>query len=65
MSHELNKIIAELRETQQEYANGAMQFPKPDPFEHGVQVGVWRGVQLALDTIDAVLSEQAAQDAKR
>jgi hypothetical protein len=34
-----------------------MEFPKADPFEHGVQVGIYSGLLDALSIIDAVLSK--------
>lgn len=50
-------FIGEAKKNLAEMAEGAMQFPKADPFEHGVQCGRHQGVQLALDILDNILRD--------
>ena len=39
-------------------------YPKADPFEHGVQVGIYQGYTQAIQTIQNALSAGDAADAK-
>jgi hypothetical protein len=65
MSKDVVKIMAGLREARQKFAEAAMEYPKADPFEHGVQVGTHRGLGVALDFIDAVLRDEQEDEARR
>ena len=56
-------IITALRSEKQVFLEAVGDFPRADPFEHGVQVGKYAGLKLALDVIDSVLKDQEAQDA--
>ena len=53
----LHKVVSKLEETQLELARTSMQFPKAEPFDHGVQVGKYQGLQLALELIDNILRD--------
>jgi len=39
--------------------------PKENQFEHGVQVGVYRGLQQAMSTMKSVLSSEEQEEAQR
>lgn len=51
------KFIGAAKLELQHLSETAMLFPKPDPFEHGVQVGKYQGVQSALDLLDNILRD--------
>jgi hypothetical protein len=56
-------IITTLRSEKQVFLEAVGDFPKSDPFEHGVQVGKYAGLRAALEIIDSVLKDQEAHDA--
>lgn len=47
-------FIQSVKSVQESRASASMMLPKADPFEHGVQVGVWQGLQLALSILDEI-----------
>jgi len=47
-------FIQSVKEEQATRASASMMFPKADSFEHGVQVGMWQGLQLALSILDGI-----------
>jgi hypothetical protein len=51
----LRELITQERETLAELAAENMRLPKTDPFEHGVQVGRWQGVETFLNRIEEML----------
>ena len=59
------RIIAALREGRQKWADAAMEFPKPESFDHGVQVGVHRGLGMALEAIEAILDDEELDEERR
>ena len=54
----LGNYVRDLKAKIDELAHGAMERPAKDPFEHGVFVGTYRGLQEALMLLDAILEEQ-------
>ena len=58
----ITTFIGEVKRNLAEMAEGAMQFPKADPFEHGVQCGRHQGVQLALDILDNILRDNLEKE---
>lgn len=54
----ISVFIGEAKKALAGMAEGAMQFPKADPFEHGVQCGRHQGVQFALDILDNILRDK-------
>lgn len=58
----ISRLISELKKSQEEIATGAMKHPTPDPFEHGVQVGKYQGILIALDTLDFLLRDEQEKE---
>lgn len=61
MSAEFAKAMAKLNDERDEQAHAAMSYPKSDPFEHGVQVGLYRGLQKAQELLKQMLEEEKEQ----
>jgi hypothetical protein len=65
MDKTVHQIIQALSADMQDELQALGDFPKPDPFEHGLQVGRYRGMQFALGRISAVLNAEAEEDSRR
>ena len=59
MIHEALRL---LKEEQRKLAEEAMLYSKAEPFEHGVQVGVYRGVGVAHDILESMLRDEIAKE---
>lgn len=57
MSNSIEQFIGEIKTRMVDHAQSTMEFPKSEPYDHGVQVGVYRGLQAALDVLDAILRD--------
>ena len=57
MSDPLVKVLAELRRTQQEHAMAAMDMPHKQKFDHGVEVGIHRGLSKTIEIVEAALRD--------
>jgi len=64
MADPIARAISELRDVLDEHAHAAMVVPKPDPFEHGLQVGKYYGAQAALKLLQDILSADAEANTK-
>ena len=51
------QILTKIREELLIRAEATVQFPREEPFHHGVQVGVWQGLKLAHEIIESVLQD--------
>lgn len=58
-------IIGALKRERQTLLETMGDFPKRDPFDHGVQVGQYQGLGGALAIIDGVLDDQLKEEARR
>lgn len=58
----LSDYIGRLRADMDEQAHGSCRFPKADPFEHGVQVGKYQGMEGALKLLTSLIEEQDQQE---
>ncbi len=47
-----------IKEQMTETALASVRFPKAEPFEHGVQVGIYSGLEQALNRIDEILQDE-------
>lgn len=56
----MEKIISALLDRQRDLAASALQNPKRDPFDHGIEAGMYSGIQFALDTIEDISSGKPA-----
>jgi hypothetical protein len=65
MDRTVSAIIEALQFRLREELQGLGDFPKSDPFHHGVQVGIYQGLQMALNVIDRVLSDEIELDKRR
>lgn len=52
----VGRFIGNVKKALAEHAEYSMRFPKPDPFEHGRQVGIYQGLGIALDHLEDVLN---------
>lgn len=64
MDKVVHGIITAFRDEQQKLLESIGDLPKSDPFEHGMQVGLYRGIKSALEIIEAVLNDEAGRDAQ-
>lgn len=51
------KWVAEVEQELDRMAHEAMLFAKSDPFEHGVSVGEYRGLQKARQILEGVVKD--------
>jgi len=65
MDKTVSMIIGALSAELHIQLQGLGDFPKSEPFEHGVQVGTYRGLQAALDRVAKVLDDEAEEDKRR
>jgi hypothetical protein len=57
MDKTLQTCIVKLRAEEQKLLLVLGELPSAEPFEHGVQVGKYRGICAALEIIEAVLRD--------
>jgi hypothetical protein len=65
MDKTVSMIITALSADMHSQLQGLGDFPKSDKFEHGVQVGMYRGLQAALDRVAKVLDDEAEEEKRR
>lgn len=53
----VGRFIGEVKKTLAANAEDAMQFPRHEPFEHGVQVGTYQGLRLSLEILESILRD--------
>ncbi len=50
-------IMTALKDEKQRILESLGNIPKKDPFEHGVQVGEYRGIMASLEVIQTILED--------
>ena len=65
MDKTLQKFIGAVQIRIREQQQGLGDFPKTDQFEHGTQVGVYRGLQESLHVLERVIEDEANEEARR
>jgi len=65
MDKTVHMIIQVLSADMQDQLQALGDYPKSDPFEHGLQAGTYRGLQAALGRISAVLNDEAEEEVRR
>lgn len=65
MDQTVSKIIGAIQIKVREQLQSLGDFPKADPFEHGVQVGTYQGLDRAISVIEQVLTDVDEEDARR
>lgn len=60
----IGRFIGEVKKTLAETAEDSMMYPKGEAFEHGVQVGVYRGMVNALAILDGLLADADDKEAR-
>ncbi len=65
MDRTVSAIIGAIQMRVRENLDGLGNFPKAEPFEHGVQVGTYRGLQEALSVIEKVLMDEEQAETRR
>lgn len=65
MDRSVHQIIQALSADMQDELQALGDYPKADPFEHGLQVGTYRGIKKALDCVSAVLNDIAEDEVRR
>jgi hypothetical protein len=58
------KFVAEVKQTMAEHAESAMLRPKRDLFCSGEASGIYQGMQISLDILDSILSDQLEEELK-
>lgn len=58
----LAQYIGVLKDRMNELAHGSMDVPCKEPFEHGVFVGHYRGIQEALQLLESTIEEEDQQE---
>jgi len=61
----IGRFIGEVKSELTTSAKDAMLFPKSEPFDHGVQVGRYQGLQLALDILETMLRDNLEAENNR
>lgn len=62
MDRTILRIITALKDEQQKLLESLGDFPKKDPYEHGVQVGVYQGLKKFSEIIESVLNDDEVRD---
>ena len=65
MDKTVSKIIGAIQMRVREQLQGLGDYPKSEPFEHGIQVGTYNGLQAAIQAIEQVLSDEETEEARR
>lgn len=65
MDKTIQAIIGALQIKIREQMQGLGDFPKAEPFEHGVSVGTYRGLDLAMRIIEQVLNDELEVEKRR
>ena len=60
----IGNIIKGIKEQQSDISRGGMLYPKSEPFEHGVQVGTYQGLEIALQVLTGALDMEAETERK-
>ena len=61
----IQKAIGALQIRIREQLQSLGDFPKVEPFEHGVQVGTYQGLQKSIDVLEQVLNDELDVDSRR
>jgi hypothetical protein len=59
----IGELVTALKEERQRQLEALGDMPKSDPFDHGVQVGDYRGICRALDVLNGVLDDNLTREA--
>lgn len=65
MEKEVQRIIAKLKADAEVHLNALGDFPKADSFEHGIAVGVYRGLRRAIQHVEEVLSSEDEEEKRQ
>jgi hypothetical protein len=57
MSDPLHTFMVAVQQRLVDDAEAAMHCGSADPFQHGVQVGHWRGLKVALEMLVDIINE--------
>lgn len=60
----IGRFIGEVKQTLTHHAEDAMTLPKPNPFEHGLVAGEYRGLQRALNILEDILRDTNEKEAR-
>jgi hypothetical protein len=58
-------IIGAIQAGTREHLQALGDYPKAEPFEHGIAVGTYRGLDLAIQIVEKVLNDEAEDDSRR
>lgn len=62
MSGPLERFLHEAKKALGQNAEDSMMFPKADPFEHGVQVGKYQGMRMAMDLVEDIIRDNLEKE---
>lgn len=57
----VRELLTQARAAQADLAIAHMRLPKADPYEHGVAVGRWQGVDALLDEIEETMKTKESE----
>lgn len=61
----MTDFVSVLKARQNELAHSALQAPKSNPFDHGLQAGEYMGIQYAIDTFFDLKAPKSAPAAQK
>lgn len=56
------QLIGLIKKEKEGMAEAAMLFPKPLPFEHGMQAGKYQGLERALEILESLLRDDLEKE---
>ena len=62
MSNPLQVFLVKMKEEQTDLARAGMLHPKAEPFDHGIQAGIYQGLEIALEILGAILRDDEEQE---
>lgn len=62
MDRTVASIISALKAEKQELLESLGDYPRADPFEHGLRVGMYQGLGIALEAVETVLNDGEVRD---
>ena len=60
----IQRFIGEVKQTLSQHAEDSMEFPKAEPFEHGLQVGKYQGIQYALNILEVIMRDDRFKESQ-
>jgi len=65
MDKTVHTVLKKLEQARDEQATNNNRFPKKEPFDHGMQIGMWLGYNDAIEILNAVLSDELEEEVRQ